>query len=139
MIVLEIENVEIDHCVVCKGTWLDAGELSLLLEGADNKDQLLSSMDQDADTNDCVRVGRYDDPASEPQRPCPICEKKMRKILFSCGGSEGVMVDKCRHNDGLWFDEGELTGIMDMGDFPCEHRIYELLNNVFGNNARSDR
>ena len=80
MIVLEIENVEIDHCVVCKGTWLDAGELSLLLEGADNKDRLLSSMEQDADTN-------------EAPRRCPICEKKMRKILFSCGGGEGVIWD----------------------------------------------
>jgi Zn-finger nucleic acid-binding protein len=126
MIVLEIEQIEVDHCVRCKGTWLDAGELELLLDGADNKDRLLSSMDSDA----AVR---------EAPRRCPICAKKMQKVLYGCDGADRVLVDKCTRNDGLWFDEGELTGIMDMGDFPCEHKIYELLNDVFGNKESSDR
>ena len=32
MITLELEDVEIDHCLDCGGIWLDAGELELLLD-----------------------------------------------------------------------------------------------------------
>lgn len=31
MIVLELREVEIDYCLVCKGIWLDKGELERLL------------------------------------------------------------------------------------------------------------
>jgi Zn-finger nucleic acid-binding protein len=118
MIVLEIDEVEVDHCLKCKGTWLDAGELELLLDGAEKKDQLLATMDVDA-------------PSDEIRRRCPICTKKMQKIF--CGSHERVMIDKCKNNDGLWFDQGELREVLTMGDFPGEHRIFELLNDVFGN------
>jgi len=30
MVVLELDRVEVDHCLVCGGLWLDAGELELL-------------------------------------------------------------------------------------------------------------
>ncbi len=32
MITLELAKVEIDYCTGCKGVWLDAGELEMLLE-----------------------------------------------------------------------------------------------------------
>lgn len=117
MIVLEIDRVEVDHCLKCKGTWLDAGELELLLDGAGNKDRLLESLNLDA-------------PSDEAPRRCPICQKKMRKV--QCGASERVVIDKCKNNDGLWFDEGELREIIAMGDFPGGHNVYELINDVFG-------
>ncbi len=44
MIVLELSEVEIDHCVSCGGTWFDAGELELLLGNAKEKDSFLSSL-----------------------------------------------------------------------------------------------
>jgi Zn-finger nucleic acid-binding protein len=118
MIVLEIDQVEVDHCLQCKGTWLDAGELELLLGGAENKEHLLASMDTNAPTKEAVRR-------------CPICRKKMSKVL--CGSHEQIIIDKCKKNDGLWFDEGELKEIIAMGDFPGEHQVYELLNDVVGN------
>ena len=34
MIVLELNDVEIDYCLSCKGIWLDTGELELLLESS---------------------------------------------------------------------------------------------------------
>jgi Zn-finger nucleic acid-binding protein len=118
MIVLEIDEVEVDHCLKCKGTWLDAGELELLLDGAENKDRLLEALDVEA-------------PADEAPRRCPICKKKMRKV--QCGSHERIVIDKCKKNDGLWFDQGELRQIIAMGDFPGGHNVYELLNDVFGN------
>jgi len=118
MVVFEVNEVEVDHCVRCKGTWLDAGEMELLLEGVSNSDDLLASMDHNVDTD-------------EAPRRCPICEKKMLKVSYGCGEGESVMLDKCRKNDGLWFDEGELSGVLSMGDFPCEPRIFGLLRDVF--------
>jgi Zn-finger nucleic acid-binding protein len=125
MIVLELDQIEIDHCVACGGTWLDAGELELLLDGAENGNSLLTSVEENV-------------AAHEKKRKCPICEKKMSKVAYNCGGKERVVVDKCKKNDGLWFDEGELTDLINMGDFPCEHRIYQLLSDVFGSYKGSE-
>ena len=30
LIVLELDEVEIDHCLSCQGIWLDAGELQVV-------------------------------------------------------------------------------------------------------------
>ena len=117
MIVLEIDEVEIDHCVGCRGTWLDGGELELLLDGAENKSHLLSTLNEETNTG-------------EAARRCPICSKKMKKVL--CGTRQRVVIDKCSNNDGLWFDEGELRDVIAMGDFPGETRVYDLLVGVFG-------
>ena len=34
MVAFELEGVEIDRCVGCEGTWLDAGELEVIAETA---------------------------------------------------------------------------------------------------------
>jgi Zn-finger nucleic acid-binding protein len=118
MIVLEIEGIEIDHCTSCGGIWLDSGELELLLEGASNKDTLMASLTQQTG-------GR------EEERRCPICSKKLDKVLY---GAEGkVMLDMCPRNDGLWFDGGELHDVLAVGDFPANHRVYELIKETFAN------
>ena len=125
MIVLELDQIEIDHCVACRGTWLDAGELELLFDGAEDSGNLLTSVEETA-------------AAKEEKRQCPLCGKKMLKVSYSCGGEERVVVDRCKKNDGLWFDEGELMDLVNMGDFPCEQRVYQLLSDVFGSFKGSD-
>ena len=40
MISLELNEVEVDHCVACGGVWLDSGEMELLLDGAANRELL---------------------------------------------------------------------------------------------------
>lgn len=117
MIVLELDEVEIDHCISCGGIWLDAGELELLLEDSDEKDKLLSSFEIEKNTK-------------EKGRKCPICLKRMEKIL--CGTDKRVLVDKCRRNDGIWFDEGELEEIIKMGNFDKDNKVLNLLKDMFG-------
>lgn len=116
MIVLELEAIEVDHCLTCKGVWLDAGELELLLESASKKDEVLNSFDVDNKTQ-------------EVKRKCPICFKKMDKIL--CGVERKVLIDKCRNNDGLWFDLGELRKIAGMGGFDKDDKVLRLLEDIF--------
>jgi Zn-finger nucleic acid-binding protein len=124
MVVFELNQIEIDHCVGCKGTWLDAGEMELLLDGAPKKDELLASMTPDTTNREAVRR-------------CPICDKQMQKVQYHCGDGEPVTLDKCKNNDGLWFDEGELSEIVNMGDSPC-HGIHEMLSELFGRQTTSD-
>ncbi len=121
MVVLELDEVEIDYCISCKGIWLDAGELELLLEDAGEKEALLSSFEVDSATK-------------EKSVKCPICDKKMRKALF--GKEQKVRIDKCRRNDGIWFDEGELEKVIAMGSFDKENKILNLLKDMFGKNKQ---
>ena len=98
MVVLELDEVEVDHCLTCQGIWLDEGELELLLESGPEKDRVLRSFEPDRDRR-------------EKKRKCPICRKKMEKILGS--SLDGTTrIDKCRRNHGLWFDKGELREII---------------------------
>jgi Zn-finger nucleic acid-binding protein len=117
MLVLEHDEVEIDHCISCGGIWLDAEELTLLLEGSQEKENLLLSFKLDLE-------------CKEKRRKCPICRKKMDKVL--CGAEEKVLIDKCRNNDGLWFDREELRQIIEMGTMDKDVRVFALLNNLFG-------
>lgn len=116
MIVLELDEVEIDHCISCGGIWLDAGELELLLDDSAEKDKLLSSFEVNKHTK-------------EKARKCPICLKRMVKVL--CGVDKGVLIDKCRRNDGLWFDKGELEEMIKVGSFDKDNKVLALLEDMF--------
>ncbi len=117
MVVLELDQIEVDHCLNCYGVWLDSGELELLLEGSENRERLMEAFKNDRG-------------AAEEKIRCPICSKKMNKILVS--GTRRVLIDSCPANDGLWFDSGELLGIVELGDFPGDRRVIDLIRDVFG-------
>ena len=118
MITLELQEVEIDHCTDCGGIWLDAGELEMLLGEPGKASQLLNSF-------------KTDHTSTEKPRKCPICLKKMRKLIV--GSSKPVLlIDKCRKGDGLWFDKGELQDIFDKAQLDKDNRIQKLLADMFG-------
>ncbi len=120
MITLELEDVEIDYCPDCGGIWLDAGELELLLKEPDKAKSLLDSF-------------RIDSESDEKIWKCPICDKKMQKIVV--GSSKPVLlIDKCRRGDGLWFDKGELQDIFDRAELDKDNKIQKLLSDIFGYN-----
>jgi len=116
MIVLELDEVEIDHCISCGGIWLDEGELELLLGTSTEKDKFLISF-------------QVDKHIKEKARNCPICLKRMDKVLY--GQDKKILIDKCCHNDGLWFDLGELEEIIKMGSFDKENKVLNLLKDMF--------
>lgn len=121
MVTLELADVEIDHCVSCGGIWLDSGELELLMDAPERAGQLLDSF-------------RQDTAAAERPRKCPICGKRMAKILV--GQSDPPLrIDQCRRDHGLWFDHGELEDILSRGRLDQESRILRLLADMFGKTA----
>jgi Zn-finger nucleic acid-binding protein len=117
LVVLELDDVEVDYCTSCSGIWLDAGELELLLGDAAGKDRFLSSFEI------CHTV-------KEAVRKCPICSKKMDKVLL--GHEDQVCIDRCRNNDGIWLDRGELEEIFQLNRFGEDHRVLALLKDLFG-------
>jgi Zn-finger nucleic acid-binding protein len=118
MITLELADVEIDYCTDCGGIWLDAGELELLLGQPEKAKQLLDSF-------------KIDSKPAEKIRKCPICDKKMQKVIV--GPSKPVLlIDKCRRSDGLWFDKGELQDIFNKAQLDKDNKIQKLLADMFG-------
>ncbi len=118
MITLELEDVEIDFCADCGGIWLDAGELEMLLDDRERAEKLLQSFKIDVN-------------CTEKPRKCPICLKKMEKIIIG-QAAPALLIDRCRKGDGLWFDKGELQDILNRGQLDKESKIQKLLADMFG-------
>lgn len=119
MITLELNEVEVDYCLECKGIWLDEGELETLLDSTALAIELLDSFQKTT--------------SDEMLRRCPICLKKMKKI--SVGDSKNlVIIDKCPKNHGLWFDKGELPHILEKASLDKESKIQKLLREIFAQN-----
>jgi hypothetical protein len=117
MVVLELQEVEIDHCLACGGIWLDAGEIELLVDSRPKADGLLAQLGE----------GRNRQPG---KRKCPICLKKMEIIII--GPEDKVRIDHCRKNHGLWFDRGELETVLTIFDTDDHSAVHGLLKSIFG-------
>ncbi len=117
MIVLELEQVEIDHCLNCGGTWLDAGELELLVAGATEAHELIKQLDGNSDSE----IGK---------RKCPICLRKME--IITVGTTRKVRLDRCQKHHGIWFDKGELEEVLTIFD-PARHgKALKVIKDMFG-------
>jgi Zn-finger nucleic acid-binding protein len=114
MIILELNQVEIDYCSLCKGIWLDNGELELIFSSSDR--QAISK--SYSTKNDLA----------EEKRRCPNCKKKMDKVEFE---NTGIIIDKCVNNHGLWFDNGELRSLLKSAE-ETNNKMIELLKEMFG-------
>ncbi|MFQ5807425.1 MAG: zf-TFIIB domain-containing protein [Phycisphaerae bacterium] len=98
LIAFELEGIEIDHCVACKGTWLDDGELEQIAELADVPAGPLSATLQEA----CQ--------GTRSRRRCPRCRRKLTTVEL--GGATVVEIDRCPLGHGLWFDARELRTLI---------------------------
>jgi len=117
MIALELAEVEVDYCTACGGIWLDAGELELLLGNSQQAKQLLDSF-------------KTDTYSTEKRRKCPICLKKMQKIIVG-PSTPTLTIDKCPRGEGLWFDKGELQDILKRAKLDKNDKIQKLLADIF--------
>jgi Zn-finger nucleic acid-binding protein len=123
MVVLELQQVEIDHCFACGGIWLDAGELELLIDDPVRSRELLESFEVDS-------------ACTEAKRKCPICRKKMEKVLVGADKPQ-LLIDRCRKRHGLWFDRGELQDILERANLDEHSKIRQLLTEIFATERRT--
>jgi len=124
MVVLELESVEIDYCISCQGIWLDSGELELLLKNSHQRDVFLGSFQIETDSR-------------EKKRKCPVCRKKMNKLLLpdfekDPGFREAKLrIDGCPYRHGIWLDQGELQEILKRGGLKQDDPVFKWLKDVF--------
>ena len=123
MVVLELDLIEIDHCLHCGGIWLDAGELELLLETDEDRARLRDLL---------IKT----DSVNEKKYPCPICNKKMDKVFV--GEEKKILIDKCKKNHGLWLDKGELEQVIELSSRNREGKIIHLLKQMFESKLSSN-
>jgi Zn-finger nucleic acid-binding protein len=123
MIVMELNEIEIDYCLACKGIWLDAGELELLLGEDSLSKRFLDSFKVEINSK-------------EKKIKCPICDKKMEKVKVNSidddSGSKPIVVDRCVNNHGLWFDKGELEEVITKGTWGKDDKVLAMLKGMFG-------
>jgi hypothetical protein len=122
LVVLELDQIEIDHCLNCGGIWLDAGELELLLETEGERERFVKLLIED----ESVKEKRY---------PCPICNKKMGKVFV--GEEKKILIDKCKKNHGLWLDKGELEQVIELSSENREGKIIQLLKKMFETSSKN--
>lgn len=120
LVVLELDQIEIDHCLNCGGIWLDAGELELLLETDEERERFVNLLNED----DSVKEKKYH---------CPICNKKMGKTFVSV--EKKILIDKCKRNHGLWLDKGELEAVIELSSQNREGKVIQLLKHMFESSA----
>lgn len=121
LVILELRQIEVDYCLSCKGIWLDSGELLLLIEDIEETNKVL---------NNFKKVNSI----GEDKYKCPRCNKKMDKILFSKNDSGNILIDKCKNNHGLWFDEEELIEVVKQIHTKGQKKIIDLINEMFYHN-----
>ena len=121
LVILELNRVEVDYCTNCHGIWLDDGELELLINDSEEKLKLLSSF-------------TVDKKSMEKPIRCPVCSKKMDKIL--CGAENKITLDRCKRYHGIWFNEGELVSVVEMGGLDKQDKIIGLLKEMFSHNLK---
>lgn len=119
MLVLELAGIEIDYCPLTHGIWLDAGELEELFSDRETAAALLLSFKQDEGNR-------------EKKVRCPICSKKMEKVLVR----NTVVIDRCIKGHGLWFDEGELLQILEMESGEDTVKVTGLLKEMFNHQIK---
>ncbi|MGE0489906.1 MAG: zf-TFIIB domain-containing protein [Vulcanimicrobiota bacterium] len=89
-------GLEIDSCADCHGLWFDGNELSQLFPSRTLHHRLTSGEASLPPSQD------------EQQRPCPRCRQAMEKTAVA-----DLSLDVCRLCQGIWFDRGELSALLD--------------------------
>lgn len=91
---LKQQQVEVDQCPGCRGTWFDAGELKEVLEDLASPRKTLPA-----------------DARKSDHRNCPRCAMPLYEYLYP---ETEVSVDNCKSCGGTWLDHQELAAIREV-------------------------
>ena len=129
MIVVEYNNIELDHCNDCHGVWFDSTELELLLKSLnlDSHNLILEDILKSPEAE-----------SAERKRKCPICRKKMKKITIS--DHLGILIDVCPQKHGLWFNGGEVVQLLKhlVGKKPARQDAQQQVISFLGEAFKAD-
>ena len=98
LIVEHMHGIEVDHCGVCNGRWLDHHEL----------DDLEATRAEEDERRGTVRFAERDSDLD-----CPVCGDRMAAFNYRAYDLE---LDTCREEHGFWLDAGEEGRVRDIID-----------------------
>lgn len=110
------EGVEIDRCHKCNGTWLDATEITKII---DIRDELFSKELIKETLSTATNI--VSDADKKKAINCPKCSETMSITNYNL--SSGIIIDRCKNSHGIWLDQMELEKIQ----IHMEHwdKVYE--------------
>lgn len=97
------EGVEIDVCSSCKGSWLDEGEISQIIEIKEVK--FSSDFTKEVLRSEFAGIPKVE---TDTIKKCPHCSGPMTAVNFAY--SSGIVIDRCPEH-GIWLDHTELEKI----------------------------
>ncbi len=115
--IVELEGVELDHCVSCGGVWLDSGELELIIELAGGQPERLGA----------ALAGKGG--GAKKDGRCPRCARKMRVVMLET--EPAVEIDLCPSGEGIWLDRGELGAVVRANSGREEAELAAFLGELF--------
>jgi Zn-finger nucleic acid-binding protein len=101
-VIVEWGDVELDVCIDGCGIWFDAEELRHLFAAAGAPD-FVTSLER--------RLQALPKGHRGPKRRCPRCRAGMEHVTAP-HHPEQIILDRCAHGHGIWFDEGELEQLV---------------------------
>ena len=114
LIVVERNEIELDWCPECEGFWFDENEIEILKYKLGIDHNIINPMDVDI-----VKT-------NEKLCKCPKCNSFMGKVEIN-----GIILDKCMKNHGIWFDKSELSELFNKFSSSEENSTVQFLGEVF--------
>lgn len=124
MIAFELEGVEIDRCLDCRGTWLDRGELEQITEFAG------------AQPGPIARALSEAKDEIKSRRRCPRCRRRLWETGVGAGEHK-VRIDRCPRECGVWFDAGELKSLIAQYEEGEEGAVSRFFADLYGAELRA--
>ncbi|HWL92607.1 MAG TPA: zf-TFIIB domain-containing protein [Phycisphaerae bacterium] len=98
LLLVELDAIEIDLCLACRGIWLDRGELAMIVQHAYASAEDLR-----------LRLEAFI-PGPRSQRRCPRCRKRLRCSRDK--GTPDLEIEECPRGHGYWLDHGEIEKLV---------------------------
>ena len=115
LIVVERNEIELDWCPECEGFWFDENEIEIIKMKLNLHQKILNPMDYDIVKTD------------EKLCKCPRCNSLMGKVNI-----DGIILDKCMKNHGVWFDKSEMSQLFNkFSENPENAETVKFLGEIF--------
>lgn len=125
MLAVELDGIEIDHCLDCLGTWLDHGEIEMIAHRVGADSSALSRLLDDAAKK------------SETDRRCPRCQRQMLEVLVTVA-REATSLDRCPRGHGYWFDRGEIGQLVSLLNGVEGEALADFFGEILRNELQAD-
>jgi uncharacterized protein len=132
-------DVEVDECGVCRGIWLDKGELEALQQASAERHLHIDDPASDSVERSINEVAQL----SAKEAACPRCSAKMTPRDYGFGSQ--IVIDTCPAGCGVWLDVGEAERLQAFyeqsntdaaGVLPVSFWLRERLYKLFGSKKR---